>query len=149
MIASRPAALNRQQDAKPGEAAGRQCRHGEAGQEQPGIDAAEELHQAQHRQSGHHEQPQVTESGQQLAEDDLAAMQIGGQQEFEGSPFLFLGHGAGNISRREQHNDGKLHRREGVKETLGQHGLLLVRLLHSLDVLLMLKAPNPMDPEQQ
>lgn len=119
---ARLAGVDRAEHADAGKADHDQAGGREARQQQPGIDAAEELHEAEDRQTGQHDQHEVREPGHQLAEDDLAVAQVGGQQVFESLAVFFFSDGAGDVRRREDEREHELHDHEHEEQLFGEAG---------------------------
>ena len=59
-------------------------------------------------------------AGQELAVEDFAAAQVGGQQHLAGAGLALLEHGPGHEDGREQQDESELDQKEGERERLGE-----------------------------
>src|SRR5262249_21332804 len=105
------------------DAAQQQHRHGgqkEAREHGLRVDPTPQFGERQDRQRRQQDQSQVGQPRRQLAQHDLPVREVGGQQEFQRSPLLFVGNGAGGTQRRQQQRRQELRHQEGVEELPGE-----------------------------
>ena len=100
-------------------------RDGVAVGEQGRRDAAPHERQGQHRHAGQHHQGHLHDAREHLAVVDLAARQVGRQQQFGRPPLALLDERAGHEDRRQDENDQCLHHEERQPEGVGEPGQFL------------------------
>jgi hypothetical protein len=99
-------------------------------QEQSAVEPAEDAEKAGERQPGQHQQQHLVEPAQELADDDLAREQAGGEQVLQAAANLLVADGARDQCRREQDEHGKMLQQEPLQKSARELDEILFRSAH-------------------